>query len=290
MFAQKQVLASFSLANGSFSGGGNTLNLSGLRISAEISSVPGQSGSFLDSLVIYGMSLSQMNQLSIIGKQLGSINQNSVTVQAQDGDTQPTTVFEGVVHSAYVDGRDQPQVRFIVTANPGGYHARKPVKPTTRQGAQQASDLASFITQAMGFKFENNNVNAIIRNPYLWGTYISQMRQLMKAADAEWIIDRGTLAIWPKGGSRMTGGTPVVKPPKMIGYPMFSQAQLIVTTYFDPSIVPQGQIQVQSSLTPANGTWKIRQMSTELDGLTPHGRWQSVLTCVTPGQQSSGEQ
>lgn len=60
-FAQKLLTATISLVNGSFAGGGNSLTLSGLRMSAKIRNSGGLSQSFLEELAIYGMSLSEMN-------------------------------------------------------------------------------------------------------------------------------------------------------------------------------------------------------------------------------------
>jgi hypothetical protein len=295
-FKQKNLQVNFTLASGNFGGGGgNSLSLTNLRMTAEISAVPGTAGSMLNELVIYGMSLDQMNQLTVIGKQLGTVGQNQVDVYAQDGDEQPNLVFTGDIYLAYVDGRDQPNLRFMVYAAPGGKEARKPMAPTTKKGGYAAEKLASSLSQAMGFKFENNDFKAMLRNPYLWGTGISQMRQLSRSAGFVWGIDRGTLAIWPKGGSRK-GSAPTISPNKegpgeLIGYPVLSQRRIFATCYFDPQIKPFGQVNVESSLTAAQGLWNIAQIDISLDAWTPHGRWQMTVIADSPGNvPSSGSQ
>ena len=293
-FAPKRLTAQFTLGQGQFSGGGNSLTLSGLRMSAAISSTPHYAGSSLDDLTIYGMSLSQMNQLSVIGKQLGQgYAQNKVVVTAQDGDNPSATVFQGVILQAYIDGRDMPHVRFIVTAKPDAAASRKPIPVTTKKGAAQAQTLAQSLSSAMGFKFENNSVSTSLRNPYLWGTGISQMRQLAAAAAFDWVIDPGTnvLAIWPKGKSRQ-GNVPTISPyisgpGELIGYPVFSDARIYVTAYYDPSIQPQGQFNVVSSITAAQGLWTMAQLNLELDSLVPHGRWQMTLVGDSSGNVPS---
>ena len=62
MYSQKLITASFGIGAGSQgSGGTGQVTLSGLRMNVDAHLVPGDGQSYLDSLVIYGMSLSQMN-------------------------------------------------------------------------------------------------------------------------------------------------------------------------------------------------------------------------------------
>ena len=115
--------------------------------------------------------------------------------------------FSAIILRAYIEGSDQPNLRFIVLAMPGAAAARQPIPVTTHKGGYAAQSIAQSLAQAMGFKFENNGVSVMLRNPYLWGTGISQMRQLSRAANFVWGLDaRGTLAIWPKGGARAGAG------------------------------------------------------------------------------------
>jgi hypothetical protein len=292
-FAQKNIQVQFSIASGSFGGGGNNLTLgssgngtNGMRITCEVHQVPGTAGSMLDELVIYGMSLSHMNQLSVIGKQLyAGFQQNSVTISTSDGDQNQGVLFQGIINQAYIDGRDQPNVRFVVSAQPQTVAARKPMQPTTHKGAYPAQQIAQQLAQAMGFQFENSNgFQAMLRNPYLWGTGISQIRQLSKAANFVWGIDgaRNTLAIWPKGGARQVGSPPLISPQtsgpgKLVGYPIFNGQRIYATCYYGPSLWPWTTFEVQSSITAANGTWQMAQMDVSLDSWTPHGRWFATL-------------
>ena len=297
-FAQKNLIAEFSLGTGNFQGGGNNLTIGpGMRMSCEASWTPHASGSSLENLVIYGMTLSQMNQLSVIGKQLAAVGKNSVSVYAQDGDTQPSLVFSGNILQAYIDGNDQPSLRFIVTGRPDGRAARQPIPVTTHKGAYAAQNIAQSLAQAMGFKFENNGVSVMLRNPYLWGTGISQMRQLSRAANFVWGLDaRGTLAIWPKGGARAGAGVTISPkisgPGELIGYPVCSQATVYAKAYYAPNLSPFTMFTLaDSEFTAANGPWHLGQMSVALDSWTPHGRWEMILKGFLSNQvPSSGSQ
>jgi hypothetical protein len=284
-FSQKLLTASFTLGSGNFGSGGNSLTLSNLRMTCDITLVQADAQPKLDNLTIYGMTLDHMNQLSQTGATYNRLSQhNTVTVQAGDAESGMSTVFSGDILSAVPDGSDQPNFRFMVTAVPTGFAARKPVAPTTRKGAVAGEDLLSALASQMGLGFENNGVHVMLRNPYLHGTAVSQVRQCVDSVGCQWMVDRGTLAIWPTGKAR-SGGPVTVSPtsnPRMVGYPQGDQAQVVLTTEYSPAIKPGGQVTIQSSLTMACGTWNIGQMKYELDALVPHGRWFMTMICLNP--------
>src|ERR1700693_5850861 len=136
MFSQKLLTASFSLGTGNFSGGGNSLTLSGLRMTCDFHVVTGDSQSYLDNLTIYGMSLDHMNRLSQIGNTFNFLLKNTGTIQAGSVEEGMTTVVGNCpITQAFPDGSDQPNVRFVVTGSAGAFGARQPAQPTTRKGA-----------------------------------------------------------------------------------------------------------------------------------------------------------
>jgi hypothetical protein len=199
-----------------------------------------------------------------------------------------STVWKGPIVNVAPDGSDQPNVRFLVTAANGAYGARKPVPPTTRKGAVAGESLMAVLAQQFGYGFENNGVHAMLRNPYLHGTAISQARQLAGAMNCQWFIDKETtLAMWPTGKSR-SGAIPLVSlQTGMVGYPAFNQGSILVTSFYNPAITYGRQIQVQSSFTAANGIWELGRIDFELDCFMPHGRWFMKMSCTN--QRSSGE-
>jgi hypothetical protein len=164
-------------------------------------------------------------------------------------------------------------VRFMVTGKPGAFNARAPIPPTTRKGSVAGESLVQALAQQMGYRFENSGVNVMIRNPYLHGTGISQVRQIVDAMSCQWLIHNGTLAIWPTGKAR-SGPTPLVSPETgMVGYPQFQQAKIVVTSYYNPSILPGGNIKVKSAFTAACGVWGVPRIDYHLESLVPHGQW-----------------
>jgi hypothetical protein len=93
-----------------------------------------------------------------------------------------------------------------------------------------------------------------------------------------------TIAIAPLGQARSGGGMQLA-PPKLVKYPMFQQGQLIVRSYFDDYKVGNN-VSVQSSITPACGSWRINDVVHDIEAFMPHGKWFSTLICsrlgVTP--------
>ena len=290
MFDEKQLRAVITLQNGQFSGGGNSITLSGLRMTLEATRLPGESGSTIEMLAIYGMSLSHMNQASVCGRTWNTGQQkNTIAVYAGSSSTGgPTNLVASVyIIDALVDASAMPEVCFRVDGNQTHVVARDATaKPTTRKGDAQGADLLSFLAKQMGFEFENNGVSGVLRNPYLHGTYLTQLRKLTDSLGCHYIVENGTLAVWPKGGSRGTWSGGVIKPPQIIGYPSFSQSHLHLTTEYLPGLKTGEEIQVQSSLTPACGTWRVDTIKYELDALQPRGRWQQTMDCTFPDQSA----
>lgn len=260
---------------------------------ADITVPLGDAAPSLDSLVIYGMTLSQMNQLSTVGASYNTYDTNNkmtITVSASDGDGQPGTVFQGDIMPGmtYVDGSDQPNVKFICAGVWGAANARKKIAPTTRQGGVGGETLIQQLAQQMGYRFENNGVKVQLRNPYLWGTGISQVRQCVQAMNCQWLGHLQTLAIWPNGKSRQ--GVFTVGPGQgLVGYPQFNKQTMRIVVYYNPAWVPGSKIQmVGSSLTAANGMWNTGYTTYELDCLQPHGRWFMNIMCYKEDATNPG--
>jgi hypothetical protein len=94
------------------------------------------------------------------------------------------------------------------------------------------------------------------------------------------IAERGVLATVPPGKSRE--GDPIeIKPPKMIGYPAFREAVVVVRALWDPAVKVGAEIKVTSDVTPACGTWRSIRIVDELESMTPHGRWQMTIDAVS---------
>lgn len=278
---RKRIEVAFKLGQGTFPGGNDTVKLSGLRTSAHVQ-VAGTTASTLQ-LRINGMTLDNMNRLSMMGIRFatGNVQYNTVTVDAGNENEALTTVFQGTVMMAYVDFQNQPDVAFVVLAQAGGADAVINTEPTSfGQGGSVANIMSGFATR-MNLSFENNGVEITLPPSYFSGNLTDQVRQAAKAANIEWIVENGTLAIWPKGGSR-GGDIPDVSPETgMVGYPTYTEFGIMLRTAFNPSIGFGGKIKVTSQLKPACGEWIVYALEHVLESELPRGQWFSTMQCVS---------
>jgi hypothetical protein len=298
-FVQRQISLSFSMEQGNFQGGGNTANFSAMsgpaydpntpRISAHIEGAGGPDGITL-SAAIYGMPLSMMNALSLVGKQFGGVSQNTVSLSAGDTESGQQLAFKGwfIPGGAFVDGSSQPNVCFRIEAKGTAYVNAKPIPPTSVKGQADAVKIMQGLAGQAGLQFENNGVSAKMRNPYFWSTLGMQMRSVADHGGFEHVIDRGTLAIWPSNGNRSSAGNVFLSPQTgMVGYPAFEQASVVITSIFNAKLTLGGQFTVQSSVTPANGTWNIIRFSHDIEANIPKGKWFTTVVGGPSGQQDT---
>ena len=288
-FSQKILSVSFSLSQGQFQGGGNSATITGLRMSARITTPGGEDTGNLE-LSIYGMRLSDMQQLTVLPTALNAIGQNTVTVMAGDDASALTTVFTGTINLAYVDAQAQPQVCFRVFAIAGLVQKVKPIPATSVQGSGDVANTMQTLAGQMGFQFENSGVSGKLQNIYLPGAGLQQVAALARHAGIEWTLDCNTLAVWPAGQARNIAPTTVSPQTGLVAYPAFTSSGLILTTLFQGTLKFGAKITVQSQLQPACGDWFVNYIEYALDTLTPNGLWFAVLTAgrISVGQDNAG--
>jgi hypothetical protein len=291
-FTTKQIDLTFQLGKGNFGAAGqNLLKVSGLRILAQLSAILNQGGTRGATQIIlriYGLTPSVMNSLTVAGLGFG-VRQNYVMVEA--GDVNGTSmVFRGLIIDAFPELNQMPDSAFMISATTAQDTALKPVAPNSFKGTADVAQIMNSLATAAGLAFENNGVDVKLSNPYLHGTLMMQMELVGKAANINWHIDgttnNGTLAIWPKNGSR-GGGIPVISPASgLIGYPSFEHSTIIIRTVFNPLIKQGGQIQIPQSetITAARGNWNVIQIDASLSSQVPDGPWEMEVKAVSTSQ------
>jgi hypothetical protein len=279
---QRKIDLKFQLGTGAFGeDGSNTVELTGLRCTANITKSGGVSMSSLD-LRVYGMPLDVMNKLTILNKLRYTDSRfNSVTVSA-DG----AVCFTGIMSEAWADIQSAPDALFHVSAFTGLLEAVKPVAPVSYNGSVDvATIMAGIAVQMQPIRtLENSGVDVRLADPYLPGTLRDQALAVARAAGINLFIDDTVLAIWPNGESR-GGLVPVLSAATgIVGYPQFTQNGIMVRTLYNPSLVFGQTVEVESVLTPANGRWTIAAISHNLDSDVPGGAWFTSIECGLLGQ------
>ena len=267
----------------SFDEGGNQVTLpAGLRMQANIQNAGGLSDGTLD-LTIWGMTRSLMNQLATLGIQINLLPKNPITLTAGTPGKM-STAFVGYITAAEADFNGMPEPSFHITAHTLGAYATAPAEATSYQGAASVAEIMSNFATKMGLRFENSGVDVTLKNPVFTGSLRDQARAAVKASGILWNNgEGGTLAIWPRSGSR-GGLIPVIAPPPkgaMIGFPKYNAYGVALRNLYDPTIGFGQKIKVESSvLTP--GEYVVIGLSHSLASEFPNGPWETAITAYNP--------
>lgn len=282
---QRQLQFTFVKATGTFaSSGTDTISVAGVRASAKITNAGGASmpGAQVE---IYGLGLSLMNDLSTLGLIINQVQRNVVMVKAGDQVNGFATVFAGEIQNGWIDFNAQPQVAFRIIAYTGGSLAVIAAQPNSFQGSVDVATILSGLAVQMGWRFENNGVQARIASQYLYGSARDQAIKVVRIAGIESNGGEGqVLSIWPRGGSRKgPAARPLVSPSSgMVGYPTFTQNGLDFKTVFNPSIQFGIEVEVQSSLKAASQVVKVIGLDHDLQSQVPGGQWFSMVRGYNP--------
>ncbi len=282
-YVRRKINITFGIGTGNGGEGTpTTLTVKGLRVSVEITKNPTVIPEC--SVRIRGLTEAHMNALSTLGMLPSEQRLNTIVIQAGDDTSGMFQVYSGVVQKGWVDHSADPDTVFYVVGNSGAFAAVNPAKPSSFTGDTDVAQVMSGLAAAMKLRLENNGVSVILPHPYFPGTLLQQVQRAAEAANINWIIDNGILAIWPLGNSRTSSGpAPLISPQTgMIGYPAYTSTGVAVRALFSPSIRVGELIQVQSSLTPACGQWVAMLIKYTLESEMPSGAWFQEMLCVRP--------
>lgn len=264
----------------------NKVTLAGLRTSVRVQ-YAGQPKGSTAKVLVYGLTPSLMDQMSTLGLVFNIVPHNTITVRAGDLASGLSTVFTGTIWSATADFNRAPDVPFTFECIAGLFDQVVPTDAVTFSTPFNVVNAMQQFAQQAGYGFENDGVpvTSMLPPSYYPGTVTDQWKKLKDDAQIEADLFPGVatnqvLAIWPTGGSRTTLGKPLISPTTgMIGYPAYSQVGLSVKTIYNPGVALGGQIQIQSSLPKATGTWVVLKVDHALDSMLPEGLWESTLLC-----------
>ena len=278
-FVRRRIDVMFTLGAGSAASpgpgnAGDTVTVRGLRVSAQVSKVGGQSQGEL-ALRVYGMSESTMNKFSAVGGLPVRVQTgNVVTVLVGDDVHGMSVVYQGTIGAAFIDFNSSPAVAFVVTGLAALQQAIVPVPATSYKGGADVAGIMAKLAKDMGFKFENGGVRGItLADPYFPGTAYEQAERCARDAGIHMFVDDGTLAIWPEGGAR-SGSIPLISPQTgMRGYPTMANLGPVLEALYNPSIKYGALIKIESRVRPACGTWQVIRLQHDFESETPEGPW-----------------
>lgn len=260
---------------------GRTVRLKGLRIALYMSE---QGGAGMGSLQgqVFGLAPDLINDLTTIGKLPVVYQRNIVTVYAGDDVRGMCMVWQGTLTSAIADMSNAPDVSFNILGSVGMIEAIIPADHLSYKGDIDAAIVIADLARSMGLHFENNGCYAILNNPYFIGAGRNMLETCARAAGFDWIIDNGTVAIWPKGSHRQSIPYIISPDTGMVGYPTYSSNSLIVNILYEPTIRFGQLVEVKSSLKNTDGLWRVTQLNHDIAAEMPGGSWFSQLYLTKP--------
>ncbi|MDE1947542.1 MAG: hypothetical protein KGL43_02780 [Burkholderiales bacterium] len=261
--------------------GANVVTLTGHRVQVSVSETTGP-GMGEARIRVYGLVPSILNRLSSLNSATATAAPNRVVVKAGDNGHALAIVFDGQINLAQADMSQQPTTTLNIMAFGGLLNAVQPIPPSSYPGAADAAIILQNLASQMGLAFENSGASKMLATPYFWGDAKKQAMDCARAAGFEIVIDRNTLAIWPKGQARGLA-VPLISPDTgMVGYPTYSSMSdgggITVKTLFNPQIRAGGAVQVKSALPVANGRWLVFHVGHELEAEVPGGQWFTHFT------------
>ncbi|MDE3023119.1 MAG: hypothetical protein KGI54_14935 [Pseudomonadota bacterium] len=280
-FIRRRIDVTISLASGALDAdGNNSVTITGHRIIANMGIVGGNGvGSIV--LRIFGLPVDMINRLTSIGALYNAVNiGNKIQVAAGNDGQALATIFNGAVLQAYGDFQNAPDVSLVVVASSQGAAALQPIGANTYIGATDVATIMQNLASQGGFNFENNAVNVKLYNPYFYGSVLNQIQSCARAANINYVIDRQTLAIWPKNAARKGDIQVLSASTGMIGYPVYASNYILVNHIFLPNAIFGGKVNIQSSITPVSGTRVITLVTHSLQSEVPGGDWMTQLQCA----------
>lgn len=296
---RRKIDVQMVLNGDTFSGGGNTITLTGLRCQASLLSYEGGIVPAVSQLQmrICGMRGDDMAKLSTLGFSSGTYVKNIITVTAGDDDSGMSQVFSGGITSARVRYNDQPDVSVEILAFAGYYEKLLSVQGRSTPGAVDVADALKSICNTVGFTLVNNGVTAKLNNHASSGTTMTQIADICHAAKVAWTISGTTIYIWPPGSTKDQTIIDMNPSTGMVGYPEYTGQGVDVTSLFNPAIEVGRRMKITTSvpgLTAAsqqnyaakafpktdrpaipgdNGLYNIFSVRHELESETPGGKW-----------------
>lgn len=281
-FTRKKIRLTITLANGSFSSGGNTLTLEGLRVISDIEYAGGQA-SATAQVRVYGMLQADMDQLTTLAWSVVAVARNTIRIDAGDDESGLFEAYYGNILNAWADYRSAPDVFMHIEAQSCFYDQVNAVAPSSYPGSADVSNIMSGLAKAMNLSFENNGVTVQLSNPYLPNTILEQVKQVAIAANLDVYIEGSVMAIAPKGGPRGTQVPVLSAETGLIGYPTIDRFGINLACLYNPAIRFGGKITVKSDMKKANGTWRVYTISHHLESERPDGAWFSQIAATEPG-------
>lgn len=245
---------------------------------------------------IFGMSLSLMNKLTTIGPVMSQLwASNTIEILAGTNPDALTSVYIGSILTAMVDLNAAPDASFEVFAFSSAVAALQSADSTVFSKAVSIDTVMRKLANNLSLAYLNTGkktvegvevadpVTGSFTQPVTFnGSYLDQIKSCASSvmpARIDFKIENGTLYIKNPFSHYQSANVPVISPTTgMTGYPVFNSHGATLKSLFLPFVVLGGEVQVKDSQIDAvNKFWTVFYVRHELESLTPHGRWFTLI-------------
>lgn len=287
----KVIKLRFELANKNFASNPdkNVLEISGLRVRANIKMVGQFSQGVRAHIQVYGLLASDIADLVMLNFALMTVGKNHVSVMVgEEGDETLTEVFYGDITNSTFNATGVPEALLDILAIPSYVPRLEKAPPLSFPDQCDVSVAMKQIADAMGLGFDDFGVKQKLSSSYFPGTLWNQADAIARTADIIMHSDGRTLSIANNGGSfvREDGMQEVpliTKDSGLVGYPMINQVGIAFQTEYNPAIKFYGRIKMQQDLEICNGEWIVIGLEYLLESEMPDGKWFCNVTTARWG-------
>lgn len=282
-FVRRDMALEFQLGDDTFEGGQTTITLTGQRANAVINQAGSPLGLSNMEMTVYGINLDFIERFSTYRLLPLAIKNDSVTVLAGDAINGMRQVFQGTIISAVPNFNKSPDISFDIIARAGMIWQVQPAAPNSYEGSTDVATIVAELSKRMGFAFRDFGVKETLADPYLDGTLMSQLAKVIDASGIVCSISNGVISIWPNE----TGtDKPVVllnKDTGLVGYPTFIRQGMVAVAEYMPDLERGDQVELESIIPNATGTWRVQSLQHELSTVEPDGKWFTQIQLTPPG-------
>ena len=276
-FSLKTIRVSVTLGKGLFSAGGNTKTIEGLACDATVQK-PGLPEKNSASVKLWGLPYDDMAQLTMLAFRPLESQYNLLEISAGEKGSALSLVFQGEISSAFADFNQVPDPCMQFEASSGSYPHKIAQSPTTTQGEASADHLFAQFAQDAGYSYKNEGVTGSVVNGWYPGSPVEKMTKLARDIGCDLLIDDGVVVVLPGGQARSGNAVLLSRDTGLLGYPTFTQDGIACRCLYNPDLLYDGLIKVESDVPRATGVWRITKLTHHLTAYVPGGgNWESQI-------------
>jgi hypothetical protein len=272
----RQLEVEITLVTGTFNGNSNKKIVNSLTVDATIKKTLNNNFTNTASIVIYGMSNTDIATLSTTGYQPLVYESNKIDVFAQYEGEAKSLAFSGFIVKAYAD-YSNPSRPMHFECQTSYQNAIDATAPINTAGTQDVAQVFNNIATSIGYSFENTGVSGVLNNCILTGSPIDQLKQLSKQTQTNCVVDLNKVKIAPQGQALSNQILDVNSSSGLLGFPIPDQWGVLFKMRYTPQLQIGQYVKLETNtyIPKSNGQWFAYDIETSLNNR--HENWFSTV-------------